>query len=194
MRLSKDGFRQRTKKLTFLRRRRSVFSLRAEPLKTSIPTTRTPPFSGEEGPFPVRLLPSHVLLGRALSHAVPAPKSLRATRIFDNDRQPRGLLYCPIRTAVKETSALSSALPARCNTNSLMSGGAHRVLRCRNARCRAAIPDSPYGTRGPWPHGSQSPTPGVDKRDSREKENRAKQRSFRTRSLRACNYSAGLMP
>lgn len=100
---------------------------------------------------------------------MPAPKSLRATRIFDNDRQPRGLLYCPIRTAVKETSALSSALPARCNTNSLMSGGAHRVLRCRNARCRAAIPDSPYGTRGPWPHGSQSPTPGVDKRDSREK-------------------------
>lgn len=80
---------------------------------------------------------------------MPAPKSLRATRIFGNDRQPRGLLYCPVRTAVKETSALSSALPARCNTNSLMSGGAHRVSRCRNARCRAAIPDSPHGT--PWP-------------------------------------------
>lgn len=80
----------------------------------------------------------------------------------------------------------------------------HKQLDERRRPSRLAMSERPVprrNTRQPSRHpvapghtAQRAPTPGVDKRDSREKENRAKQRSIRTRSLRACNYSADLMP
>lgn len=85
----------------------------------------------------------------------------------------RGSLYCPVRTAVKETSALSSALTARCNTSSFMSTAS-------TASCGIGTPgaEPQYQTAlaAPVAPGHPAPraaTPGVDKRDSKEKENRA---------------------
>lgn len=71
-------------KAHFLAAKDSIFTIRAEPPKTIRTTTNTPPFNAEGGdssnPRP---------LCRALSNAVLASKSLRATHIcFGNDRHP----------------------------------------------------------------------------------------------------------